>query len=82
MTEEEIPQIEGIDRIELHTTAKGLIQASVKIHKKMDSTESIDELIRLEKYAWAKLRENFTNLIWAEGERNDKKDGKLDDDND
>ena len=70
------------DKISLKTTAKGLVQAEVRVGGKMDTNEAIDDIIRRQKYAWAKLRENFTNLIWAEGERNDKKDGKLDDDND
>lgn len=64
--EEEIPQIEGVDRIETHSTAKGMLQASIKIHRKMDSNASIDELIALEKHAWDKLRETFKNLVWNE----------------
>jgi len=69
------------DKIMLKTTAKGLIQAEVRIGGKMDSNEAIDSVITRQKYAWARLRENFRNLIWAEEEKKEEK-RMLEDDND
>ena len=70
------------DKIMLKTTAKGLVQAEVRIGGKMDSNESIDGIITRQKYAFSKLRENFRNLIWQEEEKKEMKNEKLDDDND
>ena len=60
-----------LDRIETHTTAKGLLQASVKLHSDMKEPESIRNLIERQKYAWDKLKEAFPNLIWGTKEEND-----------
>ena len=69
------------DKIMLKTTAKGLIQAEVRIGGKMDSNEAIDSVITRQKYCWARLRENFRNLIWAEEEKKEEK-RIFEDDND
>ena len=54
-----------LDRIETHTTAKGLLQASIKFHSKIEDMDSVKRLIERQKYAWDKLRETFPNLVWA-----------------
>ena len=63
--EEEI-KLERESRIELHTTAKGLLQASVKIEGKMENNEDVDKIINLQTYAWSSLKQKFSNLLWQE----------------
>ena len=59
-------KLEPQDKISMNNTAKGLLQAEVRIGGKMDTIEAIDEVIRRQKHAWNKLRSEFPNLIYEE----------------
>lgn len=64
-------KLEPQDKISMNNTAKGLLQAEVRIGGKMDSNEAIDEVIRRQKYAWDKLKMEFKNLIWSNEKENE-----------
>lgn len=51
------------DKITTKMTAKGEIQAEVRIGGVLTTNKDIDSVIGQHKYAWIKLSETFPNLV-------------------
>jgi hypothetical protein len=58
--------LEQQDKITLKSTAKGMLQAEVRIGGKMENNEDVDKIINLQTYAWSSLKQKFSNLLWQE----------------
>lgn len=56
------------DKIELRSTAKGDITATVRIGGSITDKESLDKIIDLQEMAWKKLKDKFPNLKIAEND--------------
>jgi len=58
--------LEQQDKITLKSTAKGMLQAEVRIGGKMENNEDVDKIINLQTYVWSSLKQKFSNLLWQE----------------
>jgi len=66
---EEVEQIDDKDKIKTWTNAKGMIQAEIKITAPAGlwKESDIEEVVRLHKLAWDKLKQAFPKALLIEG---------------